>query len=55
MHSGVIPTLTMPEKVKWADDLYALAFRMLLFLLSYRGKWYDPSNNHQPTPAPTTP
>lgn len=55
MHSGVIPTLTMQEKATWADDLYSLAFRMLLFLLSYRGKWYDPSNKHQPTPAPTTP
>lgn len=54
MHSGVIPTLTMPEKVQWADDLYALAFRMLLFLVGYSGQWYDPSNNHQPTPAPTS-
>ena len=54
MHSGVIPTLTMPEKVRWADDLYALAFRMLLFLLGYHGRWYDPSNNHQPTAAPPT-
>ena len=53
MHSGVIPALTMPEKVRWADDLYALAFRMLLFLLNYRGQWYDPSKNHQPSPAPT--
>ena len=55
MHSGVIPTLSMPEKVEWADDLYALAVRMLLFLVGYRGHWYDPSNNRQPTPAPTTP
>lgn len=53
MHSGVIPVLTMSEKVEWADDLYALAFWMLLFLLGYRGQWYDPSINHQPTSAPT--
>ncbi len=53
MHSGVIPTLTMPEKVRWSDDLYALAFRMLLFLLGYKGKWYDPNNGGLPTNAPT--
>jgi hypothetical protein len=53
MHSGVIPTLTMPEKMRWSDDLYALAFRMLLFLLGYKGKWYDPNNGGMPTDAPT--
>lgn len=52
MHSGVIPTLSMPEKVQWSDDLYALAFRMMLFLLGYKGKWYDPNNRGMPTDAP---
>lgn len=52
MHSGVIPTLSMPEKVEWADELYALAFRMLLFLLGYQGRWYDPANGGLPTDAP---
>ncbi len=52
MHSGAIPTLAMPEKVRWADDLYALTFRMLIFLLGYQGKWLDSSNGWQPTVAP---
>ena len=52
MHSGVIPALTMPEKVRWAEELYALAFRMLLFLFGYQGKWLDPTNEWQPTVAP---
>jgi len=43
----------MSEKVDWANQLYGLGFRMLLFLLGYHGQWYDPSNNYVPTPAPS--
>lgn len=53
MHSGAIPTLQMPEKVRWADDLYALTFRMLIFLLGYQGQWLDPSSGWLPTNAPS--
>ena len=45
--------MIMPEKVRWSDDLHALAFRMLLFLLDYKGKWYDPNNCGMPTDVPT--
>jgi hypothetical protein len=42
----------MPEKVKWYDDLYALAFKMMLFLLGYKGKWFDLSDQWKVVNAP---
>ncbi len=52
LHTGQIPSLTMPEKVEWFGDLYALAFKMLLFLLGYRGKWLDLSRAYAPVDSP---
>jgi hypothetical protein len=52
LHTGEIPGLSMPEKVKWYDDLYALAFKMLLFLLDYKGKWFDLSDQWKVVNAP---
>ncbi|NLX96973.1 MAG: hypothetical protein GXY83_12435 [Rhodopirellula sp.] len=52
LHTGEIPGLSMPEKVKWYDDLYALAFKMLLFLLGYKGKWFDLSDQWNIVNAP---
>lgn len=55
IHSGIIPALTIAEKAQWANELYALAFRILLFLLNYSGRWYDSSNGHRATQSPYVP
>jgi hypothetical protein len=52
LHTGEIPGLSLPEKVKWYHDLYALAFKMLLFLLAYKGQWFDPSDQWKVVNAP---
>ncbi len=52
LHTGEIPGLTMLEKVKWYDDLYALAFKMILFLLGYKGRWFDLSDQWKVVNAP---
>lgn len=52
LHTGQIPTLSLSEKIEWYHELYALAFKMLLFLLGYSGRWLDPSRKYQPTEAP---
>jgi hypothetical protein len=52
LHTGEIPGLTMQEKAEWYDDLYALSFKMLLFILSYKGKWFDLSDLWNVVDAP---
>jgi hypothetical protein len=52
LHTGQISGLSMQEKMEWYDDLYALAFKMLLFLLSYKGKWFDLSDGWKVVDAP---
>ncbi len=41
IHSGQIPLMSFDELVKWADDLYVLALRILLCTLGYTGKFND--------------
>jgi hypothetical protein len=52
LHTGQIPSLSIAEKVQWYNDLYALTFKMLLFLLNYKGKWFDLSKQWQVVDAP---
>ncbi|MBY0588903.1 hypothetical protein K2X85_17155 [bacterium] len=52
LHTGEIPGLSTMEKEKWYDDLYALAFKMLLFLLGYKGRWFDLSDKWKVVSAP---
>ena len=42
MHTGHIPAMTFDEKVQWADDLYALAFKMICTLVGFKGMFLDP-------------
>jgi hypothetical protein len=55
LHTGEIPGLSMAERATWYDNLYALAFKMLLILLTYKGRFFDLSNNWSVTTAPVYP
>lgn len=49
LHTGQIPGLPPREKAAWSQALYGLAFRMLMSVLGYRGKWLDIARGYEPT------
>jgi hypothetical protein len=52
IHTGLIPLMDAKEVHAWAEDLYHLAFRILMFVLGYKGEYRDLTNNYKLVAAP---
>lgn len=52
MHTGIIPLMSFEELCRWSEDLYDLAFRILLVVLGYKGKYRKLNQSYQLVDAP---
>lgn len=52
MHTGMIPVMSVEELIRWSDSLYDLAFRIVLYVLGYKGKYRNLTNRYQLADAP---
>ena len=52
MHTGLVPLMTHKELQVWSADLYHLAYRILLYVLRYKGQYRDPTQDYKLVDAP---